>query len=846
LNRDHTFGTYPRLISGVTQLLSSRIGRAHALLLLLLSCLAGFACQGTEAKKATHLARGEQYAKDGRHGEAIIEFKNVLQLDPNAAGAHWDLAQSYLATKKIREGYWELHEAARLDPKNLDAKLQYGDLSRLGGETEEALKQADEVIAADPNRWAAYVLRGQALEILRHPEDAKEAYLKAVEVAPSDSSPLLVLSDYYVRTGDAKSAEPLLRKLTESQPSFGSFGALGGFLSRDKSRDAEAEATFKEALAKAKPEELSVAYRMLGSFYYSRDRFDDAERTLKEGLEKVPGDLEIIYGLARFYAARGDNAKADAMVEEATKAKPTDVAPYLTLSAYRGRKNDLQGALDAVNSALKVAPDNTQARLRKAELLLDLGYRNANKEQIAEARSIVDAILIKSANSPEGLFVKAKMDLAEGHLPDAAAGLRRAVEIRPDWAQAHYLLATVLNSEGDHNSARAEASRALEIDADLLDARRLLASNQAALGADDLAVEEGRKVLREAPDDLKIRILVAQSLVRQGKLDEALAELEKIPEAKRDAETYYAFGRIYMGMGKLDSARANLLRADAALPNQPDVLNSLLLIDKQTGHVRDSLERILRAAGAQPANVRLEYLLGITLELSGKTSDAEQVFKNTIELDPGYVAPYQALSVLLASSGRRAEGIETYKKAIEARPDVAGLHLVLGTLYEGGGDTQHAMEEYDKAVKLDPNLAVAKNNLAYLLAEQGQDLIRALDLAQEAKAGLPDSASAADTLGWVLYKKGVPSAAVGYLREAEGGSQAEDPSINVIRLHLAMAYEANGEPDKARETLERAVASLDAARSKAPTGAPEPPQAAEVRSMMERLKTQAAAGPGQG
>jgi tetratricopeptide (TPR) repeat protein len=825
-------------------LLCARIGRAQALLLLL-SCLAGFACQGTEARKATHLARGEQYAKDGKHAEAIIEFKSVLQLDPNSAAAHWDLAKSYLATHKVREGYWELHEAARLDPKNLDAKLQYGDISRLAGDSEEALKQADEVIAADPNRWAAYVLRGQALETLKRPEDAKEAYLKAVEVAPDAVSPLLILSDYYVRTGDAKSAEPLLRKLTESQPSFGSFGALGGFLSRDKARDAEAEATFKEALAKAKPEELSVAYRTLASFYYSRDRFADSERMLKEGLEKVPGDLDIIYALARFYASQGDNAKADAMVEEATKAKPNEVGPYLTLSAYRSRKGDLQGALEAVESALKVAPDNTQARLRKAELLLDLGYRNSNKEQIAEAGSIVDAVLKSEPNSPEGFFVKAKMDFAQGHLPDAAAGLRRTVEIKPDWAQAHFLLATVLNAEGDRNGARAEVSRALEIDATLLDARRLLANIQSALGADDLAVEEGRKVLREAPDDTKTRILVAQSLVRQRKLDEALSELEKIPEAKRDAETYYAFGRIYMAMGKVEPARVNLLRADAASPNNPDILNSLLLIDRQTGHLPDSLERIQHAVAAQPSNAKLEYLYGLALAVSGKSSDAEQAFKHAIELDPRDIAPYQSLSQLLASSGRRDESIETYKKAIEARPDVAGLHLVLGSLYEGGGDTEHAIEEYDKAVKLDPNLAAAKNNLAYLLAEKGQDLNRALDLAQEAKAGLPDNASAADTLGWVLYKKGAPAAAVGYLREAEGGSPPEDPTINVIRLHLAMAYEANGEPDKARETLERAVASLDAAKSKTP-GAPEPPQAAEIRSMMERLKTQAAAAPSQG
>jgi tetratricopeptide (TPR) repeat protein len=823
----------------------SRFGRARALFLLVL-CLVSAACQGTEAKKAGHLARGEQYVKDGKYREAILEYKNVLQLDPNNAPAHWGLAKSFLATKKVREGYWELHETARLDPKNLDAKLQYGELSRLLGEADEALKQADEVIAADPNRWEPYILRGQALELQKRPQDAKEAYLKALEVAPNEPTPLLALSDYYMRSGDAKSAEPLLRKLVEVQPTFGSLSALGSFLARDKSRDAEAEAIYKEAVAKAKPEELSVAYRLLGSFYYSRDRFADTEQLLKDALQKLPGDLEIIYSLARFYGARGENDKADAMVEEATKAKPQDVAPYLTLSAYRGRKNDLQGALDAAESALKVAPDNSQARLRKAEILLDLGYRNKDKAQVAQARAIVDTVLKSDSNSADALFVKAKMDLAEGHPADAATGLRHALELRPEWAQAHFLLGAALNAEGDRNGARAEVARALEIDADMLDARRLLANIQSLLGADDLAVEEGRKVLREAPDDVKTRILVAQSLVRQRKFDDGLAELEKIPEAKRDAETNYAFGRIYMAVGKIDQARASLARADAASPNQPDILNAMLLIDRQTGHLPESLERIQRAMAAEPTNAKLAYLYGIALAFAGKTSESEQALKHAIELDPHDIAPYQSLATLLTASGHRDEAIETYRKAIEARPDVAGLHLILGSLYESGGDTEHALEEYDKTVKLDPNLAAAKNNLAYLLAEKGADLNRALDLAQDAKAALPDNPSAADTLGWVLFKKGVPSAAVGYLREAEGGSPAEDPATNIIRLHLAMAYEANGEPDKARATLDRAVASLDAARSKAPAGAPEPPQAAELRSMRERLKTTAGAAPGQG
>jgi tetratricopeptide (TPR) repeat protein len=111
-----------------------------------------------------------------------------------------------------------------------------------------------------------------------------------------------------------------------------------------------------------------------------------------------------------------------------------------------------------------------------------------------------------------------------------------------------------------------------------------------------------------------------------------------------------------------------------------------------------------------------------------------------------------------------------------------------------------------------------------------------LELAQEAKAILPDNANTADTLGWVLYKKDLPSAAIGYLKEAAGGFDADDPQLALVRHHLALAYEANGEPDQARDTLERAIQDLDAIyRGEDGQKRTEPTWAAEVRSMHERL-----------
>ncbi len=796
-------------------------------------------CRSDEQAIADHLKRGEEYQKEKKHAEAIIEYKNVLQIDPNRADAHYELAKAFLQLGQAKEGFWELRETVRLDPKNHEAAVQFGQISIYAGELEEALKRADGVLADDPKNEKAWLVKGQAHEALKQPAEALAAFQKAAEAAPTSEAALLVLANFHRRGGDRATAGVQFEAAAQNVPTMQTLLALASFYSEDRTRDADAEAAYRAALEKSKPEEVARPYMLLGNFLFARDRFDDGVGVLEKGIEAAPDPLDLIYTLARMYRQKGDIAKADELMERATQKQPDNPRPFLVLSSYKGRQGDLEGALAAADKAIELAPKDQNAQLRKAEVLLELGYRDSKPDRIAEGRKLVDVVLAAEPSNPGGLFVKAKIDMADNKLEDAVQALRSAIDVRPDWAEAHFLLGTALRLTGQRSAARTELARALEIDASLVEARRVLAEVHADLGEHEYAVEEGRRYLQQKPDAHDTRVRVAQSLVLLGRLDEALSEVNSIPESARDESVDFALGRIYTAKGDNTKARDLLLQALEKRPNHPDILRGLLQIEEKMGKTDESLARIQKAVADKPDDAKLQQLGSVVALAQGRVDEATKFLEHAIEIAPDDMTSYQQLADLYVRTGRTTQTIEIYEKALERKPDQPRIHHFLGVLYEYGGKPEVAVTHYEEAIKLSPDLAESKNNLAYLYAESGKNLDRALDLAQDAKALLPDDPNTADTLGWVLFRRGVPSAAIGYLKEAEAGVKPEDATLGIIRHHLAQAYEASGDKENARTTLDRAIAAHEAfVEAQKARGVPvgsDPSWYADARKMRERL-----------
>ena len=98
-------------------LTTSALALGAILSLLLVTC----SVSSPEGKKAAHRERGLAYYQKGKFYEALIEFQNVVQLDPKDPDGHYRLALTNLqlgGLSHLQSAFDELSKTTRLDPTN--------------------------------------------------------------------------------------------------------------------------------------------------------------------------------------------------------------------------------------------------------------------------------------------------------------------------------------------------------------------------------------------------------------------------------------------------------------------------------------------------------------------------------------------------------------------------------------------------------------------------------------------------------------------------------------------------------------------------------------------------------
>ena len=151
----------------------------------------------------------------------------------------------------------------------------------------------------------------------------------------------------------------------------------------------------------------------------------------------------------------------------------------------------------------------------------------------------------------------------------------------------------------------------------------------------------------------------------------------------------------------------------------------------------------------------------------------------------------------LQRSNQTTKAIEVMESARSTYPNNLQITFALALAYQQADRQEEARSTYELVLEDQPDNVIALNNLAWLYQQAGDP--RALEIAKRAYELRPDSGAVADTYGWILFNAGQEKESVAILEKAH---QAQ-PESNEIALHLAEAYKAVGEQEKAKEILEQ-------------------------------------------
>lgn len=343
------------------------------------------------------------YGRAGQLDNAASTLNQGLKSYPNSTTLTSSLVSVYVKQVRLEEADKVAEQLARRNPHDIEAQRVYlqvlvlnaenqtalplarkllaqaphdadflylnGVLERTTGEFAAARVHLEEAAKLDPNRYSTRFNLGCTLEQLEDNAGAKEQLQKAIELDPTEPESHFELAKVLRKLGETDAAQQQLL-LYQKQLKDKSDHALAAQKSTQAAEalragdKQKAAALYREAIA-VLPDNAGLLYRLalvLGDLNDTK-----GERTVLEQAVTVDPTFALAqYQLGYLDSRDGDMVGAERRLRLAVKVSPGYVRAWLALAATLAMESRFSDALQALDSALKIAPDNSEAlELRK-------------------------------------------------------------------------------------------------------------------------------------------------------------------------------------------------------------------------------------------------------------------------------------------------------------------------------------------------------------------------------------------------------------------------------------------------------------------------------------------------
>jgi DNA-directed RNA polymerase subunit alpha len=248
------------------------------------------------------------------------------------------------------------------------------------------------------------------------------------------------------------------------------------------------------------------------------------------------------------------------------------------------------------------------------------------------------------------------------------------------------------------------------------------------------AVDVDTVVSRARPDYVEVAALRRATLTDPAVRKSVAAKLEALgPFAEASGAEALTAGLCLHALGRESEAAAVLARAGGSVgakyyqavalmesgrpADASDTLFDLRDKEPEGEHLAVCIEALLRAGraeeaeglfpkakdgGALGADARAAYLRGFCQDLLGNRSDALDLYRKALEIDPDHGPTLFRMGFVADLAGDDDAALDYYRRAAGVRPPALNTLLNLGVLYEDRGEYSKAVDCYSKVLEAEP------------------------------------------------------------------------------------------------------------------------------------------------
>jgi tetratricopeptide (TPR) repeat protein len=759
--------------------------------IVLVVCAGTYGCSSGDPER--FFQRGIDAMEAENSDEAVIWFRKALQADPKLAIAYYKLGQLYHEKGDDRQAFGVLNRAVQLDPKLKKARKELAFLLVENKSLEQAAKVCRQYLEVNGDDKDIYLILGNVLAYTKKLDEGIKVMKEAMAKYPDATSIQLNLGKMLIIRGDVAEGRSLVEAVAQNNPDdIRSQMALAQMYQKIERFDLAI--LLLEQMKKDFPES-PLPFLALAQISLKKNQPDQAQAILAEAERAGIHDSGLFRINAIIHHRQGDSATALKYFEKAVEfAEERELQNnrmiFVDYHIFLKNYKEAQEILEQI-----IAEDDSKKVLKSkvVELFLAQG-------EFEQARTSVDSLLKENSSDARGHFLKGLMMMQDKDVVEAREQFSKAKELEPDVAENQFLYGVTFMEESQDVSIT-EISESLKKNPNMLRARMALAELFARKGDFQKSLDELDKIIEKIPTDSKARVLRVSVLLKMNNPEAALSDAQFLVEAEPKV-TWHVFrlAEIYFFIKKYDEALPLYKNVQKETPESLEILNRIVAIYMLEKEFKQALTEVDSFLAKFPEDSQAVIVKAKIYLSQGDLDLAEKILLPEANKDDT-VTPILLLAEIYKTRNEDVKVEQFYEKALVLVPDNVEIMMKMADFQLKIGANAKAIEIYEEILQKKEDYLPAMNNLAFLYAEDGGNLDRALELANAVYKQLPENADVADTLGWILVLKKAYSRAESYLQKAMN-IKADTPTII---FHMGMLRFGQKLQSEAEALLKTAV-----------------------------------------